>query len=576
MRRTPPSDAGFSLVETLTSIAIIGVVMTALTTFFVRTTTTLNTQRGLQTAVRLAHDGVDLVKSLPGSTIVAGRGGLDAKQQLDDLKAGNIPGLELPSLKNLLDTMTPAFDAGLGPLAKSVAAPALPIGAEPLTVLNAEFSRYWFVGSCNMPLGNLSILKPEELGACSLASLPGILVPFYRVIVAVTWKNDRGCAGTGGVCHYVTQTLVSASATDPIFNPSVTVTPPLPDNPGDRTDEITVPMAAPLTLTATTAYPPLAWAVENLPPGLAWTPAGVISGTPTTAGSYVVRIVVTDAMSSNDASFTWTVAPLPALAPTTQAWDPNLPVSYQVPLTGGIGPFTWTATGLPSGLSINSTTGLITGTKPASAAATNTAIKVTAVDKNGKSATATFQLNWKVAVQFPNSTTPIALDKDAQYTGNVIGYGGTAPYTWSASDMPSGLSIDSAGKVTGKVSGTTRYLVKLNVTDSKGVTNSTLVPVNVSATTGLRVTSPSFDPKVWTPDLTSVKGTAVTNFPTLAATGGTGALTWAQDGLPPGMTLSGGKITGTPTTAGTYRVVLTVTDGSKAQSVFMFTWTVTG
>ena len=576
MRRTPPSDAGFSLVETLTSIAIIGVVMTALTTFFVRTTTTLNTQRGLQTAVRLAHDGVDLVKSLPGSTIVAGRGGLDAKKQLDDLKAGNIPGLKLPSLKNLLDTMTPAFDAGLGPLAKSVAAPALPTSAEPLTVLNAEFDRYWFVGSCNMPLGNLSILKPEELGVCSLASLPGILVPYYRVIIAVTWKNDRGCASTGGVCHYVTQTLVSASATDPIFNPSVTVTPPLPDNPGDRTDQVTVPMAAPLTLTATTAYPPLAWSVENLPPGLTWTPAGVISGTPTTAGSYVVRIVVTDAMSNNDASFTWTVAALPALAPTTQAWDPNLPVSYQVPLTGGLAPFTWTATGLPAGLSINSTTGLITGTKPVNAPATNTAIKVTVVDKNSKSATATFQLNWKVAVQFPNSTTPIALDKDAQYTGNVIGYGGTAPYTWSAADMPSGLTIDSAGKVTGKVSGTTRYVVKLTVTDSKGVTNSTLVPVNVSATTGLRVTSPSFDPKVWTPDLTSVKGTAVTNFPALAATGGTGTLTWSQDGLPPGMTLSGGKITGTPTTAGTYRVVLTVTDANKAQSVFMFVWTVTG
>lgn len=574
MRRIPPSDAGFSLVETLTSIAIIGVVMTALTTFFVRTTTTLNTQRGLQTAVRLAHDGIDLVKSLPGATIVAGRGELDAKQQLDDLKAGNIPGLKLPSLQNLLDTMTPAFDADLGPLAKSAAAPALPIEPKVDKVNNTAFKQYWFVGSCNMPLGNLSVLKPEQLGVCSLVSLPGILVPFYRVIVAVTWNNDRGCAGTGGVCRYVTQTLVSAAATDPVFNPSVTVTPPLPDNPDNRTDEVTVPLAVPLTLTATTAYPPLAWAVEGLPPGLTWTSAGVISGTPTTAGSYVVRIVVTDAMSTNDASFTWTVVTLPALAPTTQAWDPNLAVSYQVPLTGGIAPFTWTATGLPSGLAINPSTGLITGTKTASASATNTAIKVTVVDKNQKTATATFQLNWKVAVQFPNATTPIALVKDTQYTGNVVGYGGTAPYTWSAENMPSGLSIDSAGRVTGKVSGTTRYLVKLIVADSKGVTNSTLVPVNVTATTGLRVTSPSFDPKVWTPDPVSPKGTAVT-FPPLAATGGTGALTWSQAGLPTGVTLSGTKISGTPTTAGTYPVTLTVADGSGTRSVFMFIWTVT-
>ncbi|MEV4132320.1 Ig domain-containing protein [Dactylosporangium sp. NPDC049742] len=579
MRRASPSDAGFSLVETLTSIAIIGVVMTALTTFFVSTTTTLNTQRGLQSAVRIAHDGVDLVKSLPGSTIVSGRGGLDATKQLNDLKAGVIPGLDLPALRDLLATMTPAFDDSLGPLAKSVAVPALPIDPEPVTVADDQFKRYWFVGSCNMPLGNdLTNLqgKLDELGLCNLLSLPGVLTaPFYRVIVAVTWKNDRGCASTGGVCSYTTQTLVSAATTDPIFNPSMTVTKPLPDNPGNRADEITVPLAAPLTLSATTVYPPMTWAVEGLPPGLTWTPAGVISGTPSTAGTYVVRIVVTDAMSSNDASFTWTVAALPALAPTTQAWDPNLPVSYQVPLTGGLAPLTWTATGLPAGLSINPTTGLITGTKPATAAATNTAIKVTVVDKNGKTATATFQLNWKVAVQFPNSTTPIALDKDAQYTGNVIGYGGTAPYTWSAEDMPSGLSIDSAGKVTGKVSGTTRYLVKLIVTDSKGVTNSTLVPVTVAATSGLRVTAPSYDPKVWTANLTSAKGTAFTTFPTLAATGGTGALTWTQSGLPTGVTLNGTKISGTPTTPGTYPVTLTVTDASKAQSVFMFVWTVT-
>jgi hypothetical protein len=251
-------------------------------------------------------------------------------------------------------------------------------------------------------------------------------------------------------------------------------------------------------------------------------------------------------------------------------------VSYQVRITGGIEPFSWTATGLPPGLTINPTTGLITGTKPPNAAATNTAIKVTVVDKNLKSATATFQLNWKVAVQFPNSTTPIALTKGTLYTGDVIGYGGTPPYTWSAKDMPSELAINSTGRVTGTVTGTTRYLVTLNVADSKGVTNSTLVPVNVTATSGLRITGPSFDPKVWTADLTSVKDTPVTNFPELTATGGTGTLTWTQDKLPPGMKLTGNKITGTPKTAGTYLVTLTVTDANKAQSVFMFVWTVTG
>ncbi|GAA3223957.1 putative Ig domain-containing protein [Dactylosporangium siamense] len=575
MRRIPPSDAGFSLVETLTSIAIIGVVMTALTTFFVSTTTTLNTQRGLQTAVRLAHDGVDLVKSLPGASIVAGRGGLDAARQLDELKAGTIPGLKLPSLANLLATMKPAFDSNLGVLAASVA-PALPVVPELVTVNNAGFKRYWFVGSCNMPLGNdLTAVAADKLGVCSLLSLPGILVPFYRVIVAVTWNNDRGCANTGGVCSYVTQTMVSAMGEDPIFNPSITVTPPLPDNPGNQTDEVTVPMVKPLTLTATTAYPPLAWTVEGLPPGLSYTTAGVITGTPTTAGSYIVRIVATDAMSTNDASFTWTVAALPALAPTAQTWDPGTAVAYQVPMTGGIAPNTWTATGLPAGLVINPTTGVISSTKTPMAAAANSSVKVTVVDANKKTTNATFQWNWKVAVQFPNPSTPIALTKGTYYSGQVMGYGGAAPYTWAADNMPTGLAIDSAGTVSGTMNGTTRYLVTLKITDKNGVTNSTLVPVNVSTTTGLRVTSPSFvETAIWKPDLTSVKGTAI-SYPTLAATGGTGTVTWAQTGLPGGVTLSGTKISGTPTTAGTYPVTLTATDGGGAKSVFMFVWTVT-
>ena len=486
MRRTSPSDAGFSLVETLTSIAIIGVVMTALTTFFVSTTTTLD-KRGLQTAVRLAHDGIDLVKSLPGANIVEGRGESDVIAQLNDLTSGKIPGLDLPDLNNLLSTITPAFDSSLGRLARSAANPTLSIAPEPNLVNNTNFDRYWFVGTCNMPLGNdLTLIPADKLGVCGLLSLPGILVPFYRVIVAVTWQNDRGCANTGGICSYVTQTLVSAAPTDPIFNPSITVTAPLPDNPGNRAvDQMTVPMPAPITLTATTAYPPLTWSAEGLPPGVSITPAGVISGTPTTAGNYVVRIIVTDAMSANDASFTWTVAGLPALAPTTQNWDPNLAVSYQVPLTGGLAPLVWTATGLPPGLVINSATGVITGTKTPVAAATNSAIKVTVLDKNEKTATATFQWNWKVAVQFPNAATPIALTKGALYTGNVQGFGGTAPYTWSAENMPNGLTLSSAGVVSGTVSGSTRYLVTLKVADSKGVTNSTLVPVNVTATSGL-------------------------------------------------------------------------------------------
>lgn len=561
MRRTPPADDGFSLVETLTSIAIIGVVMTALTTFFVATTTTINKERGLQMAIRLAHDGVELVKSMPGPSIIEGRSPKDVAAQFDKLKNGQIPGLAGFDVAGLLQAMTPVADPKLGPLADSLK-PVLPIVPEAMKVNNTAFARQWFVGSCQMPLGG---------SVCGLLAVPGTLLKFYRVVVAVTWPNDRACKATDGVCSYVTQTLVSASSADPVFNPLVAVTAPLPDNPGNQTDEMTVPMAAPVTLTATTAYPPLTWVVENLPPGLSYTQAGVITGTPTVAGTYVVRVVVTDKAATNDASFNWTVVPPPTAAPVDQTWDAGTAASYTLPVTGGIGPYTWAATGLPAGVTLNPATGVVSGTSTASGAAAVAAVSVTVTDKNLKKHTAAFKWSTKVAVQFPTSATPIALTRGVAYSGSVGAAGGSGGYTWTAANMPPGLTLSAAGVLTGTVTGSTRYLVTLTVKDSNGVTNTSVVPVNVTTTvlTQLRVTTPT----TAAPDKTGTKGTAIASQPS-AATGGTTPYTWTATGLPAGLSINvnTGAITGTPTTVGTSTVTLTVTDKVGATSVFMFLW----
>jgi hypothetical protein len=268
------------------------------------------------------------------------------------------------------------------------------------------------------------------------------------------------------------------------------------------------------------------------------------------------------------------VAALPALAPVAQTWSAGSAVSYQVPLTGGLAPFVWSATGLPSGLTINAATGVVTGTTTATGPASKANVTVKVTDKNLKTHSATFVWNTKVAVQFPNATTPISLTKGTPYSGSVQGYGGTGPYTWTAANMPPGLTLSSAGLVSGTVTGSTRYLVTLTVTDSTGVSNSTVVPVNVTTPAGqLQVTSPAMTP---TPDRTNVKGTAITAL-AAAASGGTAPYTWAATGLPPGLTFSTStnRVTGTPTTPGTFPVTLTVTDKNGAKAVFMFVWTIT-
>ncbi|GAA2326778.1 prepilin-type N-terminal cleavage/methylation domain-containing protein [Dactylosporangium salmoneum] len=552
------ADEGFSLVETLTSLAIMGVVMTALTTFFISTTNTINKERGLQMAVQYAHDGVEMVRSLPGPKLAQGRSAIDVANQL---LTDHVANLDLTALRN---SMKPAVDSALSLTAASVN-PILPIIPETRTFNGTVFARHWYVGTC--------VMDPKLSDApCLLSSTVSNPLSFYRVVVAVTWQNSRAC--TGGECSYVTDTLVAGSLTDPIFNPSVTVTPPLPDNPGNQTSEVTVPITR-LALTASTAYPPITWSAENLPPGLVINDAGSITGTPTVAGVYVVRVVVKDNASTNDASFNWTVNPLPAIPqPVDQTWDAGSAVSYTVPLTGGTAPMTWSATGLPAGLSIAPTTGVITGSSTATGAAAAATVKVAVTDKYGKSANATFKWNTKVAVMYPNATTPIALTKGVAYSGSVVVAGGSGVYTITSPNLPPGLSMTSAGVVSGTVTGGTRYLVTLNVTDSLGATNSTVVPVNVTVNSGLKITAPTAS----APDKTGTKGTAIAT-QTATATGGTTPYTWDATGLPPGITLAttsnNGVMTGTPTTSGSYVVTLTVTDKTGATSTFSFVWKIT-
>ena len=108
----------------------------------------------------------------------------------------------------------------------------------------------------------------------------------------------------------------------------------------------------------------------DLPAGLSINPTtGLITGTLAydEAGSYSVHIAATDGDLSDAASFSWTIAntnraPTVA-APGNQSDAEGDTVSLQLSASDPDGQTpTWSASGLPAGLSINTTTGLIFGT----------------------------------------------------------------------------------------------------------------------------------------------------------------------------------------------------------------------
>jgi hypothetical protein len=136
-------------------------------------------------------------------------------------------------------------------------------------------------------------------------------------------------------------------------------------------------------LAATGGSPPYTWSVTagTLPSGIAIDPgSGTVSGTATAAVTGTVGFTVTDSVArtvTKSIAFR-SVAPLTVTTTTPLNSAPaGVSFSQILAATGGTAPYTWTLTGsLPTGLSLNSTTGQISGT-PTVPGAYNFTINIT-------------------------------------------------------------------------------------------------------------------------------------------------------------------------------------------------------
>ena len=197
-------------------------------------------------------------------------------------------------------------------------------------------------------------------------------------------------------------------------------------------------------ITATNA--PTSYAATGLPAGLSVNKTtGLISGTPTAAKTSTVTLSATNSRGTGKATLKLTIAvPVPVITcGATASGTVGSALSYQIAATNT--PTSYGATGLPAGLTVNASTGLISGAPTAAGAST---VTLTATNAGG---TGTATLTLTIVVPTPVITSSITASGTV---GGALSYqiaATNSPTSYGATGLSAGLAVNTS---TGLISGT--------------------------------------------------------------------------------------------------------------------------
>lgn len=236
--------------------------------------------------------------------------------------------------------------------------------------------------------------------------------------------------------------------------------------------------------TAAGGTPPYVFALSTgtLPPGVALSSDGTLSGTPTATGEYPIAVRVVDARDGSDtASATLKVRAPVTIAATTLA-DAYRATTFTQALSasGGEGALTWSvASGsVPAGLTL-STAGELSGT--VASAATTGSFTVRATDLNARFAEQPLSLPVYSLPQLTTTSLNPA-ERGVAFDQTLSATGGKAPLTFSllSGALPQGLTLDSSGRIAGTPSEAGASSFTVRVSDANGRTDERALTLTVT------------------------------------------------------------------------------------------------
>ena len=312
----------------------------------------------------------------------------------------------------------------------------------------------------------------------------------------------------------------------------------------------------------------ITWSVEEgaLPTGLSIGQAsGIISGTPTVEGLYNFTLRANSgtafARRSYQVRVTAPTVDIRIATPSLPSGIAGRPYETRLVAVGGHVPYEWSASGLPQGLTL-SADGLLSGTPQSPG---NFGITFRVRDTLNNTASRELVLN---AVNANQTLTISQVPLPAALVGvpyceggNAVrleAQNGIAPYVWSmVGDAPEGMSLNAEGELCGTPAKVGRFPITVRVQDQTGMFNTSLLMLEVEDGRSLAIATFTLDGgqvgQAYSAGLSAIRGSEPYLWNAVEG--------WGR--LPAGLALGeDGRITGTPSEAGTFAFVAQVTDAA--------------